>query len=66
MASLTLPAGHPEAPGSCDVFAHVVRDGELVVLVDTGVGTDNELIERLYSPEQQSLDAALARLSEMA
>jgi hypothetical protein len=52
LARLELPDFHPEAPGSCDIFGFLVRDGRDCVLVDTGVGSGSDLIERLYQPER--------------
>lgn len=59
LARVELPGFHPEAPGSCDVFAFVVRDDAEVVLVDTGVGSGNDLIDRLYRPRRTDLATAL-------
>jgi glyoxylase-like metal-dependent hydrolase (beta-lactamase superfamily II) len=60
LARMELPDFHPEAPGSCDIFGFLVRDGRDCVLVDTGVGSGSDLIERLYRPERVELSAALS------
>ena len=69
LARLHLPDFHPLAPGTDEVCAFLVRDGPECVLVDTGVGADEALIERLYRPERvdlaQALDAVGASLDEV-
>lgn len=60
LARLQLPDGHPEGPGACTVFGFLVRDGEHCILVDTGVGSGSELIDRSYQPEHSELSVALA------
>jgi glyoxylase-like metal-dependent hydrolase (beta-lactamase superfamily II) len=62
VAELELPETHPEGPGSCEVFAFLVRDGDTRFLVDTGVGEGNTVIETLYKPRRSDLVAALGRL----
>ncbi|MDJ0785995.1 MAG: N-acyl homoserine lactonase family protein [Myxococcota bacterium] len=59
LARVHLPDFHPLAPGTDDVFAFLVRDGHECVLVDTGVGSDNDLIDQLYQPERVALERAL-------
>lgn len=63
LAELSLPKGHPEArgdgPHGCIVQGFAVRDGDEIVLVDTGVG-EHPAIERAYAPRRRSLDDALA------
>lgn len=60
LATLTLPAWHPEGPGTCVVRGFAIREGVGVVLVDTGVIAGSSLIERLYEPVLTPLEAALA------
>jgi N-acyl homoserine lactone hydrolase len=60
LARVELPDFHPEAPGSDTIHGFLVRDGRDCVLVDTGVGTGNRLIDRLYQPERVELSAALS------
>ena len=59
LARVELPDFHPEAPGSCAIYGFLVRDGGNCILVDTGVGTGNDLIDRLYKPDRVELSAAL-------
>jgi N-acyl homoserine lactone hydrolase len=59
-ATVELPDFHPEAPGLDTIYGFLVRDGDDCVLVDTGVGTGSELINRLYKPACVDLSAALA------
>lgn len=60
LGQVTLPEFHPAAPGTDTVYAFLVRDPTNCVLVDTGVGTGNEVIDRLYQPERLELAGALA------
>ena len=60
LAEVEFPEFHPEAPGSAEIFAFLVRDGANLVLVDTGVGSGNAIVDRLYDPERVGLSAALA------
>jgi N-acyl homoserine lactone hydrolase len=61
LAQFELPDFHPEAPGSDTVYGFVVRDGNVCILVDTGIGTGSALIDRLYKPQRIRLEAALAK-----
>lgn len=61
-ATVELPEFHPEAPGTDTVHGFLVRDREVCILVDTGVGTDSSLIDRLYKPDRVDLHAALAEV----
>ena len=61
LARVELPDFHPEAPGSDTVYGFLVRDDQACVLVDSGVGIGNKLIDRLYKPERTDLSAALAK-----
>jgi N-acyl homoserine lactone hydrolase len=60
LAEVVLPDFHPEAPGSDTIYGFLVRDAENCVLVDTGVGSGSDLIDRLYKPVRLDLSAALA------
>lgn len=60
LADLTLPDFHPLAGQPCVVNAFLIRHPEGPVLVDTGVGTGSELIDRLYRPERRPLEEALS------
>ena len=62
LATVTLPDWHPEAVNSpdCVVYGYAVDHPDGVVVFDTGVGTDSELIDELYDPKVQLLDRALA------
>jgi len=62
VAELELPEAHPEGPGLCEVFAFLIRDGEVSFLIDTGVGEGSTLIDRLYRPRRTNLLAALSQL----
>ena len=62
LARVELPEFHPEAPGSDTVYGFLVRDDRACVLVDTGVGIGNNLIDRLYKPERIELSDALAKV----
>jgi len=59
LARIELPAFHPEGPGPCEIYGFLVRDSEHCILVDTGIGTDNALIDRLYEPRRVELATAL-------
>ena len=58
-ARLELPPQHPEAPGVCEVFAFLVRDGDAAFLVDNGVGEGSAVIEQILSPDECRALAAL-------
>jgi glyoxylase-like metal-dependent hydrolase (beta-lactamase superfamily II) len=59
LARLELPEFHPEAPGIDTIYGFLVRDAENCVLVDTGVGSGSDLIDRLYKPVRADLSAVL-------
>lgn len=61
LAELSLPESHPRYGEACHVFAYALRHPRGIVLVDSGVGTGNALIDKLYRPSSTPLDAALAR-----
>ena len=50
----------PWADGDTDVFAYLIEHPDGPILVDTGVGDSNELIDALYRPEHHDLGAAIA------
>jgi glyoxylase-like metal-dependent hydrolase (beta-lactamase superfamily II) len=62
LGRVTLPDFHPAAPGVDPIQAFLVRDGDDRILVDTGVGAGNDLIDGLYRPDLVSLPDALAEL----
>src|SRR5438128_92243 len=55
--SLELPWTRPTFP----VYAFLVEHPDGPVLIDTGVGLGNELIDKLYSPVHHDLDTALSQ-----
>ena len=62
LAQVQLPSFHPEAPGTDTIYGFLVRDGDDCILVDTGVGVGNALIDRLYKPDRAELSAVLGRV----
>ncbi len=50
----------PWADGDDEVYAYLIEHPEGLILVDTGVGEGNELINELYRPEHHGLDDAIA------
>lgn len=60
LAQVELPESHPRGPGACEVFGFLVRDAGACVLVDTGVGEGNGLIDHLYKPCRADLLVALS------
>lgn len=60
LASFELPDFHPEAPGTDTVYGFLIRDRDACILVDTGLGTGNALIDHLYKPRRIELADALA------
>src|SRR4051794_25194654 len=54
------PAPHlPWARPTFPVFAHLVQHPAGAILIDSGVGIGNALIDELYSPQHHDLDDAL-------
>jgi glyoxylase-like metal-dependent hydrolase (beta-lactamase superfamily II) len=49
------PDWHPFAGQYGPVYAYLLESGGRTVLVDTGIGPPNELINRLYEPERRDL-----------
>ncbi|HMF27373.1 MAG TPA: MBL fold metallo-hydrolase, partial [Candidatus Cybelea sp.] len=62
LAQFRLPDSHPLAPGDDAVYGFVVRDAENCILVDSGIGTGSNVIERLYAPRRIELSSALAQI----
>ncbi len=54
-----LPEGHPRAGQSCPVFGFVIHHPQGPVLVDTGVGSGHEGVDRLFQPIHHPLDRVL-------
>jgi hypothetical protein len=52
-----LPWARPTFP----VYGFLVEHPDGPILIDTGVGLGNEVIDRMYSPVHHDLDAALSR-----
>jgi N-acyl homoserine lactone hydrolase len=72
---LHLSTTHPDpslpwADGDTQVYAYLIEHPDGLILVDTGVGTGNELIDALYRPEHHDLAEAIAstghRLDDVA
>lgn len=64
LGRVVLPANHPRASeGSCQILAHVIDHPDGVILVDTGCGTGNDIIDELYQPEVVDIVDALAKAS---
>jgi N-acyl homoserine lactone hydrolase len=60
LADLALPDWHPRvADGHCLVLGYVVHHPDGAIVVDTGVGRGNPLIEELYAPTVHDLVACL-------
>ena len=57
--SVVYPDGHPRSGDVGPVYVYLVRGGERLVLVDTGIGPPHALIDRLYTPARRDLRAAL-------
>ncbi len=61
LATLTPPDWHPGAAQSpqCVVYGYAIDHPDGVILFDTGVGIDSDLIDELYQPSCLLLDRAL-------
>jgi N-acyl homoserine lactone hydrolase len=57
----SVPDFHPEAIGFAgfDVFGFVIHHGDGPIVVDTGIGLDNEFINQLYGHQSVSIIDAL-------
>lgn len=63
LATVTLPDWHPEAAdGLCAVYGYVIHHPDGPIVIDTGVGRGHALIDEMYQPDSQPLDAALSAL----
>ena len=51
----------PWANGDVAVFAYLIAHSDGLILVDTGVGEGNELIDTLYRPDHHGLPESIAR-----
>jgi N-acyl homoserine lactone hydrolase len=65
VARLHLTDTHPDpalpwANGDVAVYAYLIDHPDGLILVDTGVGEGNELIDSLYRPEHHDLGEAMA------
>ncbi len=69
LAEMTCPDFHPTPGEEVEVFAYLVEHPDGAVLVDTGMGSDNDLLRRSYRPSLVPLAKALAvhgrRLSDV-
>jgi glyoxylase-like metal-dependent hydrolase (beta-lactamase superfamily II) len=69
LAEMTCPDFHPTPGENVEVFAYLVEHPDGAVLVDTGVGSDNDFLTRSYRPRIVPLAEALAehdrRLSDV-
>jgi N-acyl homoserine lactone hydrolase len=63
LATLTLPDWHPEAHRTprCAVYGYAIDHPDGVIVFDTGVGSDSDLIDELYEPDLLLLDHALTQ-----
>lgn len=51
LGTVVLPTTHPRASdGTCPIRAFVVHHGDGLILVDTGVADDHDVINELYQP----------------
>jgi glyoxylase-like metal-dependent hydrolase (beta-lactamase superfamily II) len=60
LGDVTYPDASPLAGHVAPIFAFVIRHPDGVVLVDTGIGTGEPVIEQLYHPRLRPLSDALA------
>lgn len=69
LAEMTCPDFHPTPGEDVEVFAYLVEHPDGAVLVDTGVGSDSDFLNRSYQPRHVPLVDALAahgrRLSDV-
>lgn len=59
LADVTFPEFHPLAGQKGPVFAHLVHHEHGVLLVDTGVGWGNKVLDGYYKPQRLPLAEAL-------
>ena len=60
LAEMTCPDFHPTPGAEVEVFGYLVEHPEGAVLMDTGMGADNEFLNRAYRPRLVPLADALA------
>jgi N-acyl homoserine lactone hydrolase len=59
--TVRYPDWHPRAGEDGPVYVYILRSKDQVFLVDTGIGPEHPLIDRLYEPKRGDLLAALAK-----
>lgn len=60
LGTVKLPGSHPRAhEKTCQIRAFAIRHGDGIVLFDTGVGSDSDVINELYEPAAVPLLTAL-------
>jgi N-acyl homoserine lactone hydrolase len=60
LADVVYPASHPLAGQTGIVLGFVIRSGNDVVLIDTGIGFGNAWVDENYRPTRRDLREALA------
>ena len=58
--TVVYPDWHPRYGEVGPVYVYLIEDGQQVFLVDTGIGPEHPLIDRLYEPTRRDLATALA------
>lgn len=64
LAEVTLPEGHPPLPDGRDgyrIFSYLIDHPDGPLLVDTGVGMGNDLIDEVYNPKVTPIEDALTK-----
>ena len=64
--SVVYPDWHPRFGEMGPVYAYIVEDGQHLILVDTGIGPEHPLIDRLYQPTRRDLATTLAQNNGIA
>ena len=64
--SMVYPDWHPRFGDVGPVYAYVVKDDQHLILVDTGIGPEHPIIDRLYHPTRRDLATALAQNNGIA
>lgn len=60
LGTIRLPAFHPRAAeGTCPIRVFAIDHPDGVILVDTGPGDDDEMIDELYAPDVTPIVSAL-------
>jgi len=62
LADLVLPDWHPVPDKTCEVFAYVIHHPDGPILLDTGVGDDNEFVNEVYAPTIHPIDQSLGAI----